>query len=246
MALRTVYDRITSEMARYTAENPWWGLGYLLAQNYNKNYDQRGIQKATEAGSEALEKAKANIDGTDYSSANSALDKVSERYLNVGNSMQGYEQAQGMPQGTGQNINKMLQQQPAEYEKMQGITPQRQPVVPDLSFHADDFRAKYIKEQQALGRPDYQIQQALATMEPQIKNLDDQARQLRTDETIKQLAGLAPDLNNPERLKLINALLKDNPELGKVFLADSITNRDKWTAQRRTKRLTRLWKELLN
>ena len=233
MALRTVYDRITpSEMAKYTGENPWWGLGYLLAQNYNRNYDQRGIEKATEAGSQALEKAKAAIEGTDYAGANAALDKISERYMNAGNALQGYEQAKAIPQGTGQNINLMLQQQPVQYEKMQGITPQRQPITPDYSFNADEFKAKYIKEQQALGRPEHQIQQALAIMEPQIKNLDDQARQLRADETIKQLAGLAPDLNNPDRLKLINALLKDNPELGKAFLTDSITNRDKWQAKR--------------
>ena len=219
-------------MAKYTGENPWWGLGYLLAQNYNRNYDQRGIEKATEAGSQALEKAKAAIEGTDYAGANAALDKISDRYMNAGNALQGYEQAKAIPQGTGQNINLMLQQQPVQYEKMQGITPQRQPITPDYSFNADDFRANYIKEQQALGRPEHQIQQALAIMEPQIKNLDDQARQLRADETIKQLAGLAPDLDNSERLKLINSLLKDSPELGKAFLADSITNRDKWQAKR--------------
>ena len=219
-------------MAKYTGENPWWGLGYLLAQNYNRNYDQRGIEKATEAGSQALEKAKAAIEGTDYAGANAALDKISERYMNAGNALQGYEQAKAIPQGTGQNINLMLQQQPVQYEKMQGITPQRQPITPDYSFNADEFKAKYIKEQQALGRPEHQIQQALAIMEPQIKNLDDQARQLRANETIKQLAGLAPDLNNPDRLKLINALLKDNPELGKAFLTDSITNRDKWKAEK--------------
>ena len=219
-------------MAKYTGENPWWGLGYLLAQNYNRNYDQRGIEKATEAGSQALEKAKAAIEGTDYAGANAALDKISDRYMNAGNALQGYEQAKAIPQGTGQNINLMLQQQPVQYEKMQGITPQRQPITPDYSFNADEFKAKYIKEQQALGRPEHQIQQALAIMEPQIKNLDDQARQLRADETIKQLAGLAPDLDNSERLKLINSLLKDSPELGKAFLADSITNRDKWQAKR--------------
>ena len=101
-------------MARYTGENPWWGVGYLLAQNYNRNYDQRGIEKATEAGGQALEKAKAAIDGTDYAGANAALDKISERYMNAGNSLQGYEQAKAIPQGTGQNINLMLQQQPAE------------------------------------------------------------------------------------------------------------------------------------
>lgn len=223
-------------MARYTGENPWWGVGYLLAQNYNRNYDQRGIEKATEAGAQALEKAKAAIEGTDYAGANAALDKISERYMNAGNALQGYEQTKAIPQGTGQNINLMLQQQPVQYEKMQGITPQRQPITPDYSFNADEFKAKYIKEQQALGRPEHQIQQALAVMEPQIKNLDEQARQKRTDETIKQLAGLAPDLDNSERLKLINSLLKDSPELGKAFLADSITNKDKWNAQKQAER----------
>lgn len=232
MALRTVYDRITpSEMARYTGENPWWGVGYLLAQNYNRNYDQRGIEKATKAGSQALEKAKAAIDGTDYAGANAALDKISDRYMASGNAMQGYEQMQGLPQSAGQKINQMAQQAP-QYEQMQGITPQRQPITPDYSFNGDEFKAKYIKEQQALGRPEHQIQQALAVMEPQIKNLDERARNERANKAIQQLAGLAPDLDNSERLKLINSLLKDSPELGKAFLADSITNRDKWQAKR--------------
>ena len=52
------YERIPMhQLAKINNEDPWFGLGYLLAQGYNHAYNQRGIDKGIEAGNEMINEA---------------------------------------------------------------------------------------------------------------------------------------------------------------------------------------------
>ena len=52
------YERIPMhQLAKINNEDPWFGLGYLLAQGYNHAYNQRGIDKGIEAGNQMINEA---------------------------------------------------------------------------------------------------------------------------------------------------------------------------------------------
>lgn len=101
MALRTPYDRLPlSQVAQVSQNDPWFTLGMLLAQNYNKNYEDRGTNKAVESLQNSLgptqeEKdnaEKAYLDAVqsenqDYDSLNKALDNIEKNGLTGYNQM---------------------------------------------------------------------------------------------------------------------------------------------------------------
>ncbi len=50
------YARIPlNQLARINQNDPWFGLGYALAQGWNHQYNQRGIDKGIKAGEEIIE-----------------------------------------------------------------------------------------------------------------------------------------------------------------------------------------------
>lgn len=52
----TIYGRIPmNQLANINQNDPWFGLGYLLAQGYNRAYEQRGVDKGIEAGQEIID-----------------------------------------------------------------------------------------------------------------------------------------------------------------------------------------------
>lgn len=101
MALRTPYERLPlSQVAQVSQNDPWFTLGMLLAQNYNKNYEDRGTNKAVESLQNSLgptqeEKdnaEKAYLDAVqsenqDYDSLNKALDNIEKNGLTGYNQM---------------------------------------------------------------------------------------------------------------------------------------------------------------
>lgn len=215
-------------------------LGAVLGNLWGANYNKRGIEKIKMAGDEALAQTQAGMRGEDYyKQANAALDTVLAQQGQ--NRNEGWEQMPGLPAATSQQSAQQLQGWGNDGQKwnvMQGVTPERaapQALAPDLSFRGDDFKIKFARQQRALGRPEHQIEAALAAMEPQIRDLDAQAKTMRSNNVIEQLARMAPT-NNPERIKLINSLAQDNPEMAKIFLQDTITNRDLWNMQRQEQR----------
>lgn len=215
--------------------NLGFAIGDALGNLWGENYNKRGIEKATAAGTDALAQAQANMRGEDYyKEANAALDTVLAQQGQ--NRNEGWQQMQlpGVPSANPQTeaMLKGWGNDGQQWAVAQGMTPEKTAPAPDLSFRGDDFKLNFAREQRALGRPEHQIEAALAAMEPQISALDNQAKTLRSNETIAQLAKMAPTMDNPERLKLINALVQDNPEMAKVFLQDTITNRDMWNMQR--------------
>ena len=214
-------------------------IGDALGNLWGDNYNRRGVEKAQQAGDEALQQAKEAMNRPqDYTSANEALNTVLTNYAEGNNRNQGWEQMPGLPAATNQQSAQQLQGWDNDGQKwnvMQGVTPERaasQAVVPDLSFRKDDFKADFFRQQRAAGRPEHQIEQAWSNMEPQVSVLDTQAKTLRSNNVIEQLARMAPTMDNAERIKLINSLAQDNPEMAKIFLQDTITNRDIWNVQR--------------
>lgn len=110
---QTVYDRpYSGAITEYSfaERDPYWQVGYLLAQNYNANYNKRGIDKATASAEEELARSRAAMNG-EYAGANKTLDNIESNYLN--SNFPAYKPMQGMPQGTGQQIGNMLGQFPA-------------------------------------------------------------------------------------------------------------------------------------
>lgn len=216
-------------------------LGAVLGNLWGANYNKRGIEKAKMAGDEALAQAQARMRGEDYyKQANAALDTVLAQQGQ--NRNEGWAQMPGLPAATSQQSAQQLQGWDNDGQKwnvMQGVTPERaasQALAPDLSFRGDDFKINFARQQRALGRPEHQIEAALAAMEPQISDLDAQAKTMRSNNVIEQLARMDPTMNNAERIKLINSLAQDNPEMAKIFLQDTITNRDLWNMQRQEQR----------
>lgn len=274
MALNTPYERVNiNQLARINQEDPWFGLGYLLAHNYNTNYDQRGIDKATDAANKALDDYKARMNGeatsedvanvkksvldnintdymdlSNYESANKALDNLQGDYIAGGSGIKGLKNTIGegpismegrdtsvamgqLPQ-TGNNayVQRTMPNED-EIKELAAMIPAAEGRGLDMSFRGDDFKANFIKEQRALGRPDYQIEAAYEAIAPRVDEMDAQAKMMRSDNVIKQLAGMAPTMDNAERLNLINNLAKDNPTMATAFLKDTIGNRDFWAQQ---------------
>lgn len=61
-SFETVYGRIPmNQLAKINQEDPLFGLGYLLAQGYNRAYEQRGVDKGIEAGREMIDNV-GNVD----------------------------------------------------------------------------------------------------------------------------------------------------------------------------------------
>lgn len=57
------YERIPiNQLARINQNDPWFGLGYLLAQGYNRQYDQRGVEKSVQELQNSLGPTQAERD----------------------------------------------------------------------------------------------------------------------------------------------------------------------------------------
>ena len=63
-----------SNFTNIAYNDPWFAVGMLMAQNWNKNYDERGIKKGTEQVLEGMGNSPTKNE------LNTALDSVSERY----------------------------------------------------------------------------------------------------------------------------------------------------------------------
>lgn len=78
-SFETVYGRIPmNQLAKINQEDPWFGLGYLLAQGYNRAYEQRGVDKGIEAGQEIID----NIGNTDNAQPQGTAEPASDELYN--------------------------------------------------------------------------------------------------------------------------------------------------------------------
>lgn len=212
-----------------------YSIGEALGNIWGNNYNQRGIEKAQQAMDDQLQKVANNMDtNRNFAAENEALDKVLSNYGS--NLNDGWEPMPNMPPATNQQSEQAMKQgwnaDGQQFVPMQGVAPERnyQAYKPDFSFKGDEFKANFARQQRALGRPQHQIDAALAAMEPRINNLDQQAKTARTNAVIEQLAGMPATMNNADYLKLVNSLAQDSPEMAKVYLQDTIKNKDVWNA----------------
>lgn len=75
----TIYGRIPmNQLANINQNDPWFGLGYLLAQGYNRAYEQRGVDKGIEAGQEIID----NIGNTDNAQPQGTAEPASDELYN--------------------------------------------------------------------------------------------------------------------------------------------------------------------
>lgn len=240
MKIKTPYYGVTMS-PQY---NLGFALGDALGSLWGANYNRRGEEKIMKEEEAALQQARDAMMNKpqNYVTANEALTTV----LNNGGAGalgEGWQKMEGLPAATSPETEQMITQgfgnDGQKWVAMPGLpasTPVKQ-TVPDLSFRKDDFKADFFRRQREAGRPEHQIEQAWANMESQVNDLDTQAKTMRSNNVIEQLARMAPTMNNAERLNLINALAQDNPEMAKIFLQDTITNRDIWNAQRQQQRV---------
>lgn len=75
----TIYGRIPmNQLANINQNDPWFGLGYLLAQGYNRAYEQRGVDKGIEAGQEIID----NIGNADNAQPQGTAEPASDELYN--------------------------------------------------------------------------------------------------------------------------------------------------------------------
>lgn len=101
------YERIPiNQLARINQNDPWFGLGYLLAQGYNRQYDQRGVEKSVQELQNSLGPTQAERDNA-QSAVLSQLPTMEEDY----NQLKQYLD-NALKSGAGYNANPAAQTLP--------------------------------------------------------------------------------------------------------------------------------------
>ena len=81
----TIYGRIPmNQLANINQNDPWFGLGYLLAQGYNRAYEQRGVDKGIEAGQEIINNIGNNDNAQPQGTAEPASDELYNSAISSG------------------------------------------------------------------------------------------------------------------------------------------------------------------
>lgn len=251
------YERIPiNQLARINQNDPWFGLGYLLAQGYNRQYDQRGVEKSVQELQNSLGPTQAERDNA-QSAVLSQLPTMEEDY----NQLMGYLD-NALKSGAGYNANPAAQtfpEAPADglYSAGNAANFAGQPAynfgVGDARAYETDNRAAIsaladaqaadrlrnfdINQWQAnetaklisQGRTPEQIDAAMAAMLPQAQALEQRNKDLDTQDALAMLGNL--DLSagyDPRAYQLIGRLSKSNKELATMLARDVISPRDEY------------------
>ena len=101
------YERIPiNQLARINQNDPWFGLGYLLAQGYNRQYDQRGVEKIVQELQNSLGPTQAERDNA-QSAVLSQLPTMEEDYNQLNQYLDN-----ALKSGAGYNANPAAQTLP--------------------------------------------------------------------------------------------------------------------------------------
>lgn len=101
------YERIPiNQLARINQNDPWFGLGYLLAQGYNRQYDQRGVEKSVQELQNSLGPTQAERDNA-QSAVLSQLPTMEEDYNQLNQYLDN-----ALKSGAGYNANPAAQTLP--------------------------------------------------------------------------------------------------------------------------------------
>lgn len=230
MARRLTYNP-PAPPNRYWDDNQdaWYNLGNLAGMIWGHNYTQRGVDKATLAGQQAL---------ADYQNPPQAPVLNEPTYQPTGDAItsgtivpQADNTMSGLVANSVDNLNNPLNTTLTgnTLDVANGITSQdfMRPAQNIAGFRGDDFKTKFYAQQSALGRPKGQIDMAWESIAPQVQGMDKQAKTERSNAMLLQLAGNGGlDFNNPTSLQDFNQLQQDNPEMAKIILSNAIADRN--------------------
>lgn len=209
-----------SNMASIAYSDPTFALGMLLAKGYNKQYDDRGVRKAQEEmmgdlgaataedRNKALEDYLANGGGMDFdmAAANKALDEYKAGNVPAGSFGMSAGQAEApntlSAGGNTMSIDELYKGMPsgkvtsaADQEKISELAnmyAQIKNPANNPDFSSEQWAADQRLKQRALGRPDYQIDEALAAVLPQAQDKEKLSKQAYADQLMGLLSGYNP------------------------------------------------------
>lgn len=253
------YERVPlSQLAKINQEDPWFGLGYALAQGWNNQYNQRGVDKSVEELQKSLGPTEQERDNAksavlnaqptmadDYNQLNQYLDET----LKSGNAYvanpESFTSMPAAPEGSlfaaaqnwaGTDNTPMYSYGAGDaraYEtgNAQAIDALTNAQAADRlrNFDINDWQAQQRANLVAQGRSPQQIEAAMAIMMPQAQALDERNKELDTQDALAQLGQL--DLSggyNPQAYQLVSRLATSNPELATLLAKDIISPRDEY------------------
>ena len=209
-----------SNMASIAYSDPTFALGMLLAKGYNKQYDDRGVRKAQEEmmgdlgaataedRNKALEDYLANGGGMDFdmAAANKALDEYKAGNVPAGSFGMSAGQAEApntlSAGGNTMSIDELYKGMPsgkvtsaADQEKISELAnmyAQIKNPANNPDFSSEQWAADQRLKQRALGRPDYQIDEALEAVLPQAQDKEKLSKQAYADQLMGLLSGYNP------------------------------------------------------
>lgn len=251
------YERIPiNQLARINQNDPWFGLGYLLAQGYNRAYDQRGVEKSVQELQNSLGPTQAERDNAqdavlsqlptieeDYNQLNQYLDNA----LQNGAGYNANPAAQALPEAPADGLYSAgnaanFAGQPAynygvgdarayETDNRAAINALADAQAEDRlrNFDLNQWQANETAKLISQGRTPEQIDAAMAAMMPQAQALEQRNKDLDTQDALSMLGNL--DLSagyNPQAYQLIGRLSSSNPELATMLARDIISPRDEY------------------
>lgn len=251
------YERIPiNQLARINQNDPWFGLGYLLAQGYNRQYDQRGVEKSVQELQNSLGPTQAERDNA-QSAVLSQLPTMEEDYNqlnqyldNALKSSAGYNAnpaAQTLPEAPADGLYSAgnaanFAGQPAynfgvgdarayETDNRAAISALADAQAADRlrNFDINQWQANETAKLISQGRTPEQIDAAMAAMLPQAQALEQRNKDLDTQDALAMLGNL--DLSagyDPRAYQVIGRLAKSNPELATMLARDVISPRDEY------------------
>lgn len=203
--------------------SPAFAIGNLIGNLLADSYNSRGVNKEKQAISDAL----ANYKGdNNYNAMNGILNSAQMQNGTTQNMVPG----EGVGAGVG-NVNLGNNILPAQSEN--SVTPELPTGQSMNSFDLDKFKSKYFEDARKRGRTDAQINEAWSTMQPQITELANKAKEARIDTALQ---AMTPDENgkyvfgevsmaNPQFINYLRPLMKDNPEMA-TYLMKGATAKD--------------------
>lgn len=251
------YERIPiNQLARINQNDPWFGLGYLLAQGYNRQYDQRGVEKSVQELQNSLGPTQAERDNAqsavlsqlptmeeDYNQLNQYLDNA----LKSGAGYNANPAAQTLPEAPADGLYSAgnaanFAGQPAynfgvgdarayETDNRAAISALADAQAADRlrNFDINQWQANETAKLISQGRTPEQIDAAMAAMLPQAQALEQRNKDLDTQDALAMLGNL--DLSagyDPRAYQLIGRLSKSNKELATMLARDVISPRDEY------------------
>lgn len=238
--------------------DPEFALGMLLAQGWNKQYDDRGVRKAQEAMQEslsgeasaedrnkALDDYIANGGGSafDIGAANKVLAQYEAGLAPAGSLGMSAGQAE-VPNtlsvgGNTTSIDELYKGMPsgkvtsaADQEKISELAnmyAQIKNPANNPDFSSEQWAAEQRLKQRAQGRPDYQIDKALEAMLPQAQDKAKLAKQSYANQLMGNLSNYNPKNGyDPEAIKNLVELGRYDPTGAAVYANNIVTGGDEY------------------